>query len=206
MYLLITISVLSLVRLHAIEANPVTTSINFPILRGENSLLDDKIRNVLIKLNRDFKTQEEFNPAKGYCVQIETKPFLQATLTPFGGNRIEEELSGTPKNTFDYIKKCPFCDYPRQNLKDPRIIKVFADQSYAALSLSHQILLIPSHHYSHWFEIPLETQIKLLYNILEIRNIYSSSVLGPIEFHCGSSAGQTVFHFHGRTGVYLHPN
>ncbi len=176
------------------------TSIQPSVEQKNHSITDDKIRSILIKLNEDFAAQENSNPAKGYCVQIETTPSLKAVLIPRGGPRKEEQLSGMPKNESTYIEECPFCEYARNNLKDPRILKIFENDSYAVTSLSNQVLVIPEEHYSHWFTIPIEKQMELLQNILEIRDVYASTVQRPIEFHCGSAAGQTVFHFHGRTG------
>lgn len=135
---------------------------------------------------------------------IETQPILKAKIVSCGDRRVDEQLSGMPEDLEDYMQKCPFCAYPKKKPDDPRILKVFKDHSYVLMSLSNQMLVISKQHYSHWFAVPLEEQIKLFHNILDIRKSHVSQLKKPIEFHCGSAASQTVFHFHGRTGVYAH--
>lgn len=162
---------------------------------------DKRLREVLIRLNDAFASQEKVKPAAGYRVTIVTKPSLAAILIP-EGERKEGPLSGLPQNISNYVLNCPFCKSSGSK-PNPSLLNTFEDESYALRSLSNQVLVIPKEHYPHWFTIPLETQAQLLRHILQIREDNPSQVQKPIEFHCGSAGGQTVFHFHGRTGVYL---
>lgn len=139
------------------------------------------------------------------------KPILRAELIAEGGLRPPGPLIGLPKDDALYSRKeCAFC------LGAAKVHKVFQDQNLAVVSLSRQILVIPKKHYAHWFDAPLEEQIELFKDALEVRNENPSSFFprvaeffgakredrGPIELHCGAAAGQTVFHLHVRTGVY----
>ena len=65
------------------------------------------------------------------------------------------------------------------------------------------MLIIPKNHYSQWFNVPIEIQADLLQEAIEIRKQYSESQNRPIELHCGSDGGQTVFHTHVRTNIYM---
>lgn len=163
----------------------------------------DQMHQLLVQLNNDFARYENTNPQQGYCVTIQTTPSLQAKLTPHGGIRSTKLLSGIPTNESDYVKKCPFCEYSRKNYTDKKIVKNFNDASYAVTSMSNQVLVIPEKHYPHIFNAPLEMQMIILKNIMQIRDEHQDNIYGPIEFHCGSAAGQTVFHIHGRSGVYI---
>lgn len=177
----------------------VQPTIDAAILTKKNtSSTDGKIRELVTKLNDDFARREKSNPAAGYLVKITTEPSLKANLFP-QGSRNGGALSGIDENDSNNPQKCLFC-----TSNTP--LATFEDKSYALMSLSNQVLVIPKEHYPHWFTIPLETQVKLIKHILDIRNANSVNVQKPIEFHCGSAAGQTVFHFHGRTGVYLNGN
>lgn len=73
----------------------------------------------------------------------------------------------------------------------------------AVKSLSGQLLIIPKNHYSQWFDAPIELQADLLQEAIEMRTKYPESQERPIELHCGSAAGQTVFHIHVRTNIYI---
>lgn len=139
------------------------------------------------------------------------KPTLRAELIAEGGLRPTGPLSGLPKDEALYSRnECAFC------LGAAKVHKVFQDQNLAVVSLSRQILVIPKKHYAHWFAVPLEEQIELFKDALEVRKENPSSIFTrvaelfeerradrrPIELHCGAAAGQTVFHLHVRTGVY----
>lgn len=163
----------------------------------------DQINQILVQLNNDFAHYENTNPQQGYCVTIQTTPSLQAKITPYGGARSTKLLSGIPTNESDYVKKCPFCEYSQKNYTDKQIVKTFNDATYAVTSMSNQVLVIPEKHYAHIFNAPFELQMIILKNIMQIRDENKDNIYGPIEFHCGSAAGQTVFHIHGRSGVYI---
>lgn len=163
----------------------------------------DQIDQLIVQLNNDFERYENTNPQQGYCVTIQTTPTLQAKLTPHGGIRSTKLLSGIPTNEYDYVQKCPFCQYSQKNYTDKQIVKTFNDGTYAVTSMSNQVLVIPEKHYPHIFNAPFEQQRIILKNIMQIRDDHQDNIYGPIEFHCGSAAGQTVFHIHGRTGVYI---
>lgn len=168
---------------------------------------EDKIRLFLKRLNIDFLKQEKVKAFAGYHVKIETFPSFKASIIPCGIERkMSEPLSGMPKDESAYIKTCCFCEYAVKISPDPRIMQKFKNGSLSVTSLSNQVLVIPEKHYPHWFTIPLETQVKLFQNMLALRKAHSSEIKGPIEFHCGAAGGQTVFHFHGRTGVYIARN
>jgi len=167
------------------------------------TLTNDQINQLLVQLNENFAHYENTNPQQGYCITIQTNPTLQAKLTPYGGTRSTKLLSGIPTNESDYVKKCPFCQYSQKNYTDKQIVKTFNDGTYAVTSMSNQVLVIPDKHYPHLFNAPFEQQRVILKNIMQIRDENQDNIYGPIEFHCGSAAGQTVFHIHGRTGVYI---
>ena len=83
-------------------------------------------------------------------------------------------------------------------------MKDFGDGTYAITSLNHQILIIPAEHYDHFFATPFDIQVIIIKNALAIRNAQKNTTLKkPLEFHCGAAAGQTVFHLHARTGIYV---
>ncbi len=174
--------------------------------------VDSQIHRVLEKLNKEFAEYERTNPQQGYCVTIDTDTGdtglgdttqgLRAKITPYGGPRASKLLSGMPADVASYRNQCAFCYY-QSHQSDPHFIKDFCDQSYAVTSLNHQILVIPQEHYPHLFATPLEMQKTIIKNMLAIRSQHSAKIRRPMEFHCGSAAGQTVFHLHGRTGVYV---
>ena len=163
---------------------------------------DNKISQLLIELNQEFTAYETNNPQEGYCVTIDTNSGLQAKIIPCGGIRSSKLLSGMPENESSYKEECPFCAYTK-NKSDSHFLKDFHDQSYAISSLSDQILVIPQEHYAHLFVTPFDMQVVIIKNMLAIRSQYPEKIQRPMEFHCGSAAGQTVFHLHGRTGVYI---
>lgn len=166
------------------------------------NVMDNQIHQLLIQLNQEFATYEKNNPQKGYCVTIDTSSGLQGKITPHGGKRTTELLSGMPENELSYKEQCPFCSYAK-NKSGSRVLKDFHDQSYAITSLSDQILVIPQEHYTHLFATPIEMQVIIIKNMLAMRSQHPDKIKRPMEFHCGSAAGQTVFHLHGRTGIYI---
>ena len=176
-----------------------------PLLQAtaQKFIPNDEIKVILIQLNKDFEAYESSTPQQGYCVTIETTPNLHAKLTPYGGSRKSKQLSGFPTDESTYKNSCPFCHYSKNNYQDARIVKNFPDTSYAVKSLSGQILIIPEEHYTHLFTTPFEMQVTILKNVIQVRNENPDKIQAPIEFHCGSAAGQTVFHLHARTGVYV---
>lgn len=163
---------------------------------------DTQITTLLQELNQAYYQYEHHNPQQGYCVTIQTSPTLQGKITPHGGPRNSKALSGMPQSQSDYIKTCPFCNYVQDNYTDKNIVQNFGDQTYAVKSLSNQILVISDEHYAHIFAMPEDLQCILLKNMLQLRSDNPTNIARPIEFHCGSAAGQTVFHTHGRSGVY----
>jgi hypothetical protein len=155
------------------------------------------LKNLLVRLNAAYAKKEASTPYEGYRVLFEEKPNFQARLIPMGGLRKTAKLSGAPDNDRQYqAKDCPFCT------SDVKVHRVFQDRNRAIVSRSGQILLIPDKHYSHWFEMPVEDQLKLLEHALDQRKLYSSSKHPPMELHCGSAGNQTVFHTHLRTGIF----
>ena len=165
-------------------------------------VMDNQIHQLLVQLNEEFDTYENNNPQKGYCVTINTKGSLQGKITPHGGRRSTKLLSDMPENELIYKEKCPFCKYAK-NKSDSCFLKDFHDQSYAVTSLSNQILVIPQEHYTHLFTAPFDMQVIIIKNMLAMRSQHPEKIERPMEFHCGSAAGQTVFHLHGRTGLYI---
>lgn len=154
----------------------------------------------LLKIfNDQFLQEESLQPKEGYLVQFVTNNSgLAASLIPHGAQRLTKLLSGIPQTKKD---SCPFC--PEELSKSKKNLNTAMRASTAAVrSLSGQLLIVPKEHYSHWFEAPVELQADLLEEAIEIRNKYPESQNRPIELHCGSAAGQTVFHIHVRTGVY----
>ncbi len=159
---------------------------------------DAEIRGALAQLNGVYAAAEASAPAKGYRVVFLERPRLEGSLIPAGGSRSTPHLlSGIPQDEASYrTNQCVFCK------SAAKVEKVFKEGNRAVLSLSNQVLIIPKKHYAHWFDIPLEEQIELFKEAMEIRDANPSSVSHPIELHCGSAAGQTVFHTHVRTGVF----
>lgn len=182
---------------NASEAKTVDVKKDVVDLEGQ------QIHELLQKLQQQFVAYEQQNPQQGYCVAIdEVDGSLQGVITPHGGRRIAQELSGMPVDVTDYKQHCAFCYY-RNHQSDARFIKDFGDGTYAVTSLNHQILVIPQEHYAHLFATPEDMQVAILKNMLAIRKQHPDKIRRPMEFHCGSAAGQTVFHLHGRTGVYV---
>jgi hypothetical protein len=155
---------------------------------------NSEIRAALERLNQEFSHREAHDPAEGYRVQfLQNEGLLEGRLLPVGKRAGKGQFS-TP-----YSNKCLFCDPPLR-----AVHKIFQDQNRVIVSLSHQLLIIPQKHYAHWFEAPIEDQIQLLKQAIEMRSENPSAVRFPIELHCGSAAGQTIFHLHVRTGVCMH--
>ncbi len=158
---------------------------------------DSEIRGALSGLNQEFSAREASAPAQGYRVVFLEKPLLAGNLISEGGLRSAGPLSGMPQDEELYRnEECAFC------IGAAKVDKVFKDGNFTVRSLSHQVLVIPKKHYAHWFAIPIEEQIELFKQAVEIRNEHPSAVSRPIELHCGAAGGQTVFHTHVRTGVY----
>ena len=161
---------------------------------------ENEIVKLLHELQQEFNRYEATNPQQGYCVTIATTPQLQGRIQTYGGSRTTKLLSGISHDESHRNTGCTFCTKVKnhaENLQD------FHDGTCAVKSLNNQILIIPNEHYDHLFVTPSDMQIKILTNILKIREEYPHNIQRPIEFHCGAAAGQTVFHLHGRTGVYI---
>lgn len=150
--------------------------------------------------NEQYKLQEKHDPRQGYLVQFDVKEKrIKASLHPHGEKRNgNEPLSGMTEAR----DSCLFC--PQKLAKNPLKMRNITQRSTtdAVKSLSDQLLIIPKDHYSQWFDAPLELQADLLQEAIEIRRQHPESQTHPIELHCGSAAGQTVFHIHVRTNVY----
>lgn len=154
-------------------------------------LTDSNIRTALDQVNQEFAQQEATAPAQGYRVQfLQDNRGLVGKLIPVGSREKKSSFS-TPA-----LANCPFCE-------PAAVYKTFQNQNRAIVSLSQQLLVIPQKHYAHWFEAPLDDQIQLINQAIEVRRANLPSIRSPIELHCGRAAGQTVFHIHVRTGVYI---
>lgn len=163
------------------------------------SVTDQKLRSICEDLKRQYDSYENLpNPKfEGYRVTIETFPELTGIVTPYG-QRTDEDLSRKPQEVIENQNECVFC-HPHED----HIFKVYEDGDYIFKSIRlRKILLITKEHYPNWFKIPIETQMKLVYRMLEIRKQIPQRARGPIEFHCGSGENQNIFHFQGATCAY----
>jgi len=148
--------------------------------------------------NDEYRLQEKHDPRQGYLVQFDVKENgIKASLHPHGGKRNGNELLSGISQVRD---SCLFC--PQKLAENPLKITQ-SNTTDAVKSLSGQLLIVPKNHYSQWFDAPIELQADLLQEAIEIRKQYPESQSRPIELHCGSAAGQTVFHIHVRTNVYM---
>ena len=196
------VSLFMMLNIHQIIVSQDTKNVDEQQQEG-SVVTDEQIHDILVSLNNEFNQYEHASPQEGYCVTIETSPVLKAKLTPYGGKRSTKLLSGVSAQTTESMKKCRFCKKSHNSVQSFALIKFENDTTYVIKSLSHQLLVIPVEHYDHLFSTPFEMQVTILKNIFTVRQMYLKNVQRPIEFHCGSAAGQTVFHLHGRTGVYI---
>lgn len=167
------------------------------------TVLEDQICKLVTDLNDVFTKYEQENPQQGYCVTIETTHGLVPKVIPCGGRRATKLLSGFSDNKLHSEKNCPFCKHASSSVQHSALMQFDDTRTCAVKSLSNQILVIPVEHYDHFFSTPFDVQVIILKNIFAVRHMHGNKIQRPIEFHCGSAAGQTVFHLHGRTGVYV---
>lgn len=151
--------------------------------------------------NEQYALIEKHQPAQGYLVQFDVREGgVHASLHSYGNTRNGNELLSGISQARD---NCLFC--PQTLANNPQklnnvVRRVTTD---AVKSLSGQVLIVPKNHFSQWFDAPVELQVDLLEEAIELRAQYPESQKLPVELHCGSAAGQTVFHIHVRTGIYL---
>lgn len=162
-----------------------------------NNSLNDPLREALVKLNAEYAAREASAPSEGYRVLFEEKPVFKAILIPEGALRKGTSLTGLPQNEEDYrANQCVFC---KGALK---VHKKF-QESLAIISQTQQVLIIPRKHYAHWFAAPIDEQVLILKQALSLRKENPGSIRLPMGLHCGAAGGQTVFHLHFRTGLYV---
>jgi len=163
-----------------------------------NQVSERDLRSCLRDLDQAYREMEKEHPG-GYSVVFGDSP-QQGVILRGIGTRLSTQIQlvGVPDKREDCQQTCPFCRYVREGNKDERIINVF-DQALAVQSMSGQVLVIPKEHYVHWFETPIDEQLRLLGHAFAIRD--KSTNLGTMGLHCGTLAGQTVFHTHLRTGL-----
>ncbi len=135
--------------------------------------------------------------AKGYQISFGQTPLEGIEIIASQTRGKDEELPQINQPS------CSFCEIVKEGPQNPTLIKKSAHFS-TLRSLSHQVLLIPNQHCSHWFKAPINTQLTLFKEALRLRQECSpAAIQRDIELHCGSIAGQTIPHLHVRTGIYL---
>ncbi len=92
---------------------------------------------------------------------------------------------------------CLFCDLAKQDHL-MEFDHCYAIYDVNPVSQGH-VLIIPKHHFVHWFETPKEAQNDIL-NALPQVKAHLDQTYQPdgynVGFNCGDVAGQTVFHLH----------
>lgn len=151
--------------------------------------------------NDQYQLQNKSDPRQGYLVQFFVKDHgIKALLHSYGEKRKSNELLSGISQVRD---SCIFC--PQKLSESPLKLRNITKRNTtdAVQSLSGQLLIVPKTHYSQWFDAPIELQADLLQEAIDIRKQYPESQNSPIELHCGSAAGQTIYHIHVRTNVKI---
>jgi hypothetical protein len=183
----------------ALASDTIFAQSEVKVAQEQTAVSREELAKLLNNFKKKYELQEKEDPRQGYLVQFFVKDNeITSSLSPRGEKRNSNESLLSISQAKD---PCPFCS--QQLAKSPRRIENMTQRNTtdAVRSNNDQLLIVPKDHYSQWFDAPVEVQVDLLQEAIEIRKKYPKSQKRPIELHCG--LGQTVFHLHVRTNIFV---